>query len=116
MHPVEGWVVQMVQSSKCIDALDTYRLEKQYAKARRLANNAPKWKDEKYMTPEELDAYIDRYLTVPDGEEPSESQTKIAQKQYDLKNKYAKEAKTLAEVEDNTITLILQKASEPDTE
>ncbi len=79
----------MARYTKGLEKLAQYRKKQQFLKARRLASNNPKWKDEKYMTPEEYEAYIDRYLVVAEGDFPEESQTKIAVKMYDLKKKYS---------------------------
>lgn len=64
------------------------RKERQRKKALRLAQNKPKWKDEKVMKKEEYEAYIDKYLILEEGEGiPNESQTKIAVKMYENKSK-----------------------------
>ena len=75
----------MPQYSKGLEAIDVIRKKKQLAKAKRLAAGKPKWKDEKYMTPEEYEAYIDGFLR--NGDKDIEK-VKIAVQMFDKKQKY----------------------------
>jgi len=78
----------MARYSKGLEAFAILRRKKQSEKALRLAKGKPKWKDEKYMKREELEAYIDRYLEDDVDVIPSEAQVKVAKSMYDTKMKY----------------------------
>ena len=81
----------MTRKANNIAALRLHKHKLSLAKAKRLADGRPKWKDEKYMKIEEYEAYIDWFLTMDqdefnlmgiDGEK-----AKIAFKMYELKKK-----------------------------
>ncbi|WP_371805462.1 hypothetical protein [Candidatus Lokiarchaeum ossiferum] len=75
-----------------IKNLAQYRKKRQLLKAKRLAANKPKWKDEKYMTPEEYEAYVDEFLR---NHEKDLELVKIAVSMYGKKQKYASDEKNI---------------------
>ncbi len=69
---------------------ENFKVDKQKRKtekAKRLAAGQPKHKDEKYMDKEELEAYIDLYLQLADGDIPDNDQVKIAKDMWKEKLK-----------------------------
>ena len=89
-----------------LHGLQAYWKQKAMLKARRLAKNKPKWKDEHYMNKEQYEAYIDKYLALEeDQERPFLDQAKIAKDMY--KEKVRQDESSSDEA---TIEAIIQEA------
>ena len=86
------------------------------AKAKRLANNKPKWKDEKYMNLKQLDEYLDSYLELEDEMlRPTNKQAHVALVLYCNKSKTDNSTNTL-EKEDDALKILLQNAERDNKE
>ena len=106
----------MVQSQKCIDALDAYRREKALKKAKRLVELKPKWEDEIRMDMNKIEQHCDATLDMEHTDVTDRCKAgSYALKFMDLKLKYSEvDANTEAELDMGALMKLAKTTDQPD--